>query len=129
MAYRATGAVLPWNPSATGSGTDATAAVWALAQPDDGASVFAGGQFQNVGGQPAYGLAKIAATGTGALDATWHPRSATPGRTPASPAWSCRAATSTAPPGTSVRAATSRGLQVAIAVHGPRRRLGDRLPR
>ncbi len=38
-------------------------------------SVFAGGQFQNVSGQAAYGLAKISrtATGTGALDTTWHP--------------------------------------------------------
>ena len=38
VAYSTTGAVLPWNPSATGSGTDATAAVWALAKTDDNAS-------------------------------------------------------------------------------------------
>lgn len=60
------GAVLPWNPNA-----DYT--VWALALSADGASVFAGGSFQNVGGQAAYGLAKVGATGTGALDTTWRP--------------------------------------------------------
>ena len=38
--------VLPWNPNA-----DYT--VWAIAVTGDGASVFAGGSFQNVGGQPA----------------------------------------------------------------------------
>ncbi len=38
----------------------------ALALSDDGTAVFAGGSFQNVGGQPAYGLAKIDAA-TGAL--------------------------------------------------------------
>lgn len=74
VAYQASnGAVLPWNPSATGTGTDASAAVWALGISADGASVFAGGQFQNVGGQPAYGLAKIAGVGNGTLDATWRP--------------------------------------------------------
>ena len=46
--------------------------MWALARSADGTSVFAGGSFQNVGGQPAYGLAKINAA-TGALDTQWHP--------------------------------------------------------
>ncbi len=74
VAYRASdGAVLPWNPSATGTAADASAAVWALTISADGASVFAGGQFQNVGGQPAYGLAKVAGSGTGPLDTTWRP--------------------------------------------------------
>ena len=61
-----TGAVLPWNPNA-----DYT--VWAITATEDGSSVFAGGSFQNVGGQAAYGLAKIGATGTGPLDTTWRP--------------------------------------------------------
>ncbi|WP_377639250.1 LamG-like jellyroll fold domain-containing protein [Oryzobacter terrae] len=66
VAYRASdGAVLPWNPSAN-------AAVWAIAVSGDGAAVFAGGQFQTVGGTSAYGVAKINAT-TGALDTTWRP--------------------------------------------------------
>ena len=74
VAYRASdGAVLPWNPSATGTAGDAAAAVWALAVSADGSAVFAGGQFQNVGGQAAYGLAKVAGSGTGALDTTWRP--------------------------------------------------------
>jgi PKD repeat protein len=65
-AFRASdGAVLPWNPSA-----DYT--VWAMAISGDGASVFAGGSFQNVGGQAAYGLAKISAA-SGALDTSWRP--------------------------------------------------------
>ena len=65
-AYRASdAAVLPWNPNA-----DYT--VWALAVSTDGASVFAGGSFQNVGGAPAYGLAKINGA-SGALDTTWRP--------------------------------------------------------
>ena len=65
-AFRASdGALLNWNPNA-----DYT--VWALARSADGASVFAGGSFQNVGGQPAYGLAKINAA-TGALDTSWNP--------------------------------------------------------
>ncbi len=61
-----TGAVLPWNPNA-----DYT--VWALAVTADGSSVFAGGGFEKVGGQAAYGLAKIGAAGAGALDDTWKP--------------------------------------------------------
>lgn len=72
-AFRASdGALLPWNPNA-----DYT--VWALAVTADGSTVFAGGSFQNVGGQAAYGLAKISAT-TGVLDTTWKPsvRSAGP---------------------------------------------------
>ncbi len=74
VAYRASdGAVLPWNPNATGSASDATATVWAVAVSADGASVFAGGSFQNVGGQPAYGLAKVSGSGAGAIDTTWQP--------------------------------------------------------
>lgn len=66
VAYRASdAAVLPWNPNA-----DYT--VWALALSGDGASVFAGGSFQNVGGSAAYGLAKIHGT-SGALDTSWRP--------------------------------------------------------
>lgn len=73
VAYDNNGAVLPWNPSATGIAGDPSAAVWALTKTADNATIFAGGQFQNVGGQPAYGLAKISASGTGALDTTWRP--------------------------------------------------------
>ena len=73
VAYSTSGGVLPWNPSATGTAGDASAAVWALAKTDDGATIFAGGQFQNIGGQPAYGLAKLSAGGTGVLDTTWRP--------------------------------------------------------
>lgn len=66
-AFSATdGAVLPWNPNA-----DLT--VWALGVTGDGSSVFAGGSFRNVGGQAAYGLAKIGGSGTGTLDTTWRP--------------------------------------------------------
>lgn len=65
-AFRASdGALLPWNPNA-----DYT--VWALAISTDGAQVIAGGSFQNVGGQSAYGLAKVNAT-SGAVDAGWRP--------------------------------------------------------
>ena len=65
-AFRASdGGLLPWNP-------DADYTVWALGLSTDGSQVFAGGSFQNVGGQPAYGLAKIDAS-SGALDANWHP--------------------------------------------------------
>ena len=54
---------------------------------DDGASVFAGGSFQNVGGQPAYGLAKIDGRHRCARrDVAAAEPSATPARTPASPA-------------------------------------------
>jgi PKD repeat protein len=66
VAYRASdGAVLPWNPNADYD-------VWALAVSRDGTTVFAGGSFRNVGGAPAYGLARIAAL-SGALDTTWRP--------------------------------------------------------
>ncbi len=52
-AFRASdGALLNWNPNA-----DYT--VWALAKSSDGSAIFAGGSFQNVGGQPEYGLVKI----------------------------------------------------------------------
>ena len=65
-AFRASdAAVLPWNPNA-----DYT--VWAIGVTADGASVFAGGSFRNVGGQAAYGLAKINGA-SGALDTTWRP--------------------------------------------------------
>ena len=73
VAYSTTGAVLPWNPSATPTPPNDDTAVWALAKSADDAWIFAGGQFENVGGQPSYGLAKISATGTGPLDNTWHP--------------------------------------------------------
>ena len=65
-AFSATGAVLPWNPNADYH-------VWAIAVSQDGQYVFAGGSFRNVGGQPAYGLAKIASAGSGALDPSWVP--------------------------------------------------------
>jgi PKD repeat protein len=65
-AFRASdGAVLPWNPNA-----DYT--VWAIAVSGDGQWVFAGGSFQNVGGQSAIGLAKINGA-SGALDPSWDP--------------------------------------------------------
>ncbi|WP_157535931.1 LamG-like jellyroll fold domain-containing protein [Microbacterium sp. Root166] len=71
VAYRASdGTTLSWNPNA-----DYT--VWALAISADGNSVFAGGSFQNVGGQPSYGLAKVAGANTatpGALDRAWRDR-------------------------------------------------------
>jgi PKD repeat protein len=66
VAYRASdAAVLPWNPNA-----DYT--VWAMAVSGDGAWVFAGGSFRNVGGQAAYGLAKVNGS-SGALDTGWRP--------------------------------------------------------
>ena len=77
-AFRASdGALLNWNPNA-----DYT--VWALAKSTDGSAIFAGGSFQNVGGQPAYGLAKINATSGAVMP--WNARtpSATPGTTPGS---------------------------------------------
>ena len=65
-AYRASdAAVLPWNPNANYT-------VWAIGVSGDGASVFAGGSFQTVGGQAAYGLAKINGS-SGALDTGWRP--------------------------------------------------------
>ena len=65
-AFRASdGAILPWNPSA-----DYT--VWAVTVSTDAQWVFAGGSFQFIGGQSAYGLAKINAT-SGVLDTTWKP--------------------------------------------------------
>ncbi|KQZ89374.1 hypothetical protein ASD62_08725 [Phycicoccus sp. Root563] len=65
-AFRASdGATRAWNP-----GADYT--VWALAVSQDQQWVIAGGSFQNVGGQAAYGLAKIGA-GNGTLDLTWRP--------------------------------------------------------
>ena len=77
------GAVLPWNPNA-----DYT--VWAIGVSSDGSSVFAGGSFQNVGGQAAYGLAKIGAAGSTAGRVCWTPpggrRCATRARMPGSPA-------------------------------------------
>ena len=98
----------PTAPSCPGTRTpDYT--VWAHRRVSgDGASVFAGGSFRNVGGQAAYGLAKINGA-SGALDTTL----AAVGpqrrrRTPASAACACRAASSTGRPGTSARAATSR---------------------
>ena len=59
------GAALPWDP-------DADYTVWAVTVSQDGQSVLAGGSFRNVGGQPAYGLAKIGATDA-VLDTTWRP--------------------------------------------------------
>ena len=65
-AFRASdGAALVWNP-------DADYTVWALTVSEDGQWVFAGGSFQKVGGQAAYGLAKIGA-GKATLDPTWRP--------------------------------------------------------
>ena len=65
-AFRASdGAFLPWNPNA-----DYT--VWAVTVSRDGQWVLAGGSFQNVGGQAAYGLAKINAA-SGAVDTSWRP--------------------------------------------------------
>jgi PKD repeat protein len=65
-AFRASdGAVLPWNPNA-----DYT--VWAITVTGDGQWVFAGGSFQNVGGQSAIGLAKLNGA-SGALDPSWDP--------------------------------------------------------
>lgn len=41
---------------------------------NDGAgSVYVGGDFASIGGQPRAGLAKVSATGTGSVDATWNP--------------------------------------------------------
>lgn len=54
-----------WNPSASGQ-------VRALAIDGIG-NLYAGGQFLSVGGQPRQFIAKLSATGTGALDATWNP--------------------------------------------------------
>ncbi|ANB19261.1 delta-60 repeat domain-containing protein [Dokdonella koreensis] len=65
--------------SATGTGTaDASwnpapdSFVYALAV-DAGGAVYAGGQFGMIGGQNRANLAKLAGTGSGAVDATWDP--------------------------------------------------------
>ncbi|MGD8322717.1 MAG: hypothetical protein PVJ02_19865, partial [Gemmatimonadota bacterium] len=70
-----TGAVLPWNPNVQGNGT-AWPGVHAMVV--DGDSVFLGGDFTHVGGFPWPNLAKVSATGAGALDATWNPAGTTP---------------------------------------------------
>ncbi len=56
-----------WNPSANGT-------VWSLVASGDG-SVFAGGDFTQVGGQTRARLAKLAGTGTGGADPVWNPGS------------------------------------------------------
>jgi hypothetical protein len=62
-----TGAVDPdWNPNAGGT-------VNAIEYDAATNAVFLGGGFQNVGGTPRMYLAKVSATGTGALDAGWNP--------------------------------------------------------
>ena len=57
-----------WNPAA-----DPSYPVDALALAVDGDSVFVGGIFYAIGGQPRSFLAKLAAGGTGAADSTWNP--------------------------------------------------------
>jgi hypothetical protein len=65
LAPDGTGAADPdWDPAA-----DAT--VWSLV-PDNAGSVFAGGWFFNMGGQPRAGLAKLDAS-TATADPTWNP--------------------------------------------------------
>jgi hypothetical protein len=56
-----------WSPNAIGNG------VSALAISSDGASVYAGGDFTEIGGQPRSNIAKLSSTGTGAADGTWNP--------------------------------------------------------
>jgi len=58
---------LGWNPNPDGT------VVYALALSADGQSVFAGGDFGNIGGRPRNRIAKLSAGGTGAADATWDP--------------------------------------------------------
>jgi hypothetical protein len=55
-----------WDPNADDS-------VRVLALSGDGNSVYASGNFANIGAQSRNGLAKLSATGTGAADATWDP--------------------------------------------------------
>jgi hypothetical protein len=57
-----TGALLPWNPDA--NGTVRTLRVV-------GPTVYLGGAFTQVGGASHVRLAKVSATGTGAVDSTW----------------------------------------------------------
>ena len=53
---------------------DAPADGFVVTLAQDGAgSVYVGGTFANIGGQPRTGLAKVAATGTGSVDTTWNP--------------------------------------------------------
>jgi len=56
-----------WNPAANGGFLES---VYALALDGSG-SLFVGGEFDTIGGQPRQRLAKLSATGTGAADADW----------------------------------------------------------
>jgi beta-propeller uncharacterized protein DUF5122 len=68
-----TGAADPiWDPSASGGGGGGgTAGVITIIA--SGSDVYVGGDFAEIGGQPIADLAKVSATGTGAVDPSWTP--------------------------------------------------------
>ncbi len=97
----------------------------------DGSAVFAGGSFQNVGGQPAYGLAKIDASDRcrHAWTRRWHAVGPQRGhRRRHLPASRAERLSSTARPGTSAPAATSRASSRRRSAPATMR-VGHRLPR
>ena len=59
-----TGHLLPWNPNVNGI-------VYGLAVDSAGGAVYLGGKFSTVGGVANKNLARVAATGTGAVTTTW----------------------------------------------------------
>jgi len=70
--FAADGAVdAQWNPAPTRDGAE-RARIATLALGDD-ETIYAGGQFDRIGGQARNGLAKLAAAGEGAADAAWNP--------------------------------------------------------
>jgi hypothetical protein len=62
------GTATSWNPGSGGTITS----VLAMALSGDGASIFVGGNFSNIGGQARNRLAKVSLS-TGLADATWNP--------------------------------------------------------
>jgi hypothetical protein len=60
-----------WNPAATAAGAAKFAYVLTIAL--DGGKVYAGGAFDQIGGQPLANLARLSSGGAGTADASWHP--------------------------------------------------------
>jgi len=66
-----------WNPSVAGTPTLGASGVFALAV-DGAGSLFIGGGFSSVGGQTRDNIAKVSATGAGAVDGAWIPGASGP---------------------------------------------------